>query len=382
MIKDLLEESITDHELVDRSRPARRWGLYIGSVSLVIAVVLVLVSLSKVAWDPLGLARIGTYWAYGEPYPTGTNGYDGQFYYQIAVHGIRATPYLDNPSFRFMRILYPLLARGLGLGSSRLIPWMLILINILSYAIGTGMFTYMLVQYRGLSFFGLGCALWIGSIITLLFDLTELLCLVLALGGILAYKKGDIWTAMLLIFGSAFAKEIGLVFGAALAFHAMMNGKKIFDALRVFVLPTVIWIVWAFALGGWLGEVPFQYESAHFGLPLQGFMMIIAESSSLFVIAGVFIAFPIMILFALGVKSYIGSRKINLTSALLFAMIVFIATMPELTWIEPVAALRVSTPFIISGMLFLAENYPRLLPFGFGIWSTSSLLLIFLFPHM
>ena len=50
---------------------------------------------------------------FSELNPQGTTGYDGQFAYYIARDGFAAAPNLDNPSWRFQRIIYPALARAL-----------------------------------------------------------------------------------------------------------------------------------------------------------------------------------------------------------------------------------------------------------------------------
>ena len=44
---------------------------------------------------------------------------------------------MDNPSYRYGRIVYPLLARTLALGRQDAIPFMLVAINVLAVALGT-----------------------------------------------------------------------------------------------------------------------------------------------------------------------------------------------------------------------------------------------------
>jgi hypothetical protein len=67
------------------------------------------------------------------------NGYgiDGQFYYFIAVDPVNAQYFEDDPVYRYKRIVYPMLARGLALGRANLIPYTMILINWLAVAGGT-----------------------------------------------------------------------------------------------------------------------------------------------------------------------------------------------------------------------------------------------------
>jgi hypothetical protein len=64
-------------------------------------------------------------------------GYDGQFNYYIALDPVNARYYVDAPSYRYGRILYPLLGRILALGQPGLIPWAFIAINWLAITGGT-----------------------------------------------------------------------------------------------------------------------------------------------------------------------------------------------------------------------------------------------------
>jgi hypothetical protein len=71
------------------------------------------------------------------PHATSTFGYDGQFFLFIARDPDDAVPYLDNASYRYGRIAYPLAARGLALGRQAAIPFALVLVNLLAVALGT-----------------------------------------------------------------------------------------------------------------------------------------------------------------------------------------------------------------------------------------------------
>lgn len=67
------------------------------------------------------------------------SGYDGQYFYRFAlaplqfeneVHGV----VVDNPAYRHQRITYPALVWMLSMGNSELIPFMLVLVNLLAFA--------------------------------------------------------------------------------------------------------------------------------------------------------------------------------------------------------------------------------------------------------
>lgn len=56
-------------------------------------------------------------------------GYDGQFALYIALSPARAARYIDDPAYRYERIVYPMAARVVALGRPAAIPWTLILLN-------------------------------------------------------------------------------------------------------------------------------------------------------------------------------------------------------------------------------------------------------------
>ena len=70
------------------------------------------------------------------PDPSG-KGYDGQWAYYLALDPANARFYMDKPAYRYTRILYPMTARALALGRADLIPYTLLLVNLLALGGGT-----------------------------------------------------------------------------------------------------------------------------------------------------------------------------------------------------------------------------------------------------
>src|SRR5258708_29386768 len=69
-------------------------------------------------------------------YPGGI-GYDGQYNYFLALDPANARYYMDYPSYRYTRILYPLLARLFAGGNAAFVPYTLLLLNLLALTAGT-----------------------------------------------------------------------------------------------------------------------------------------------------------------------------------------------------------------------------------------------------
>ncbi len=100
-------------------------------------------------------------------------GYDGQFYYFIALDPAHAAPYTDAPAYRYTRILYPMAARLLALGMPAVIPLTLILVNLLALTGGTLALAAWL-RRKGVSpWFALAFSFYPGLLIAFQNDLTE-----------------------------------------------------------------------------------------------------------------------------------------------------------------------------------------------------------------
>src|SRR5512135_2549533 len=105
------------------------------SVVIIVCLLYVMGVLIRSGGDPLAFVLLGTRFSQGNP--QGSEGYDGQFAYQIALRPLEAAPYLDVPAYRYQRILNPLSARLLAFGRPELIPWALIAVNVAAIGLGT-----------------------------------------------------------------------------------------------------------------------------------------------------------------------------------------------------------------------------------------------------
>jgi hypothetical protein len=120
------------------------------------------------------------------------SGYDGQFYYRLALapyrmqqsaFGIR----LDEPAWRAQRILYSVLAWGGAFGQAALVPASLLLVNLLGLG-SIAVFTVRLTARLHLPpLTPLAMMLWPGFIIALTHDTTEIVAAALLLGALDAY---------------------------------------------------------------------------------------------------------------------------------------------------------------------------------------------------
>ena len=92
--------------------------------------------------DPSIFVCAGDRFASGAPIRTVANstGYDGQFYYRLAVSPFSRETRVngimfDNPAWRFQRITYPVIAMLLSAGQSQWVPISLLLTNLIGLVV-------------------------------------------------------------------------------------------------------------------------------------------------------------------------------------------------------------------------------------------------------
>lgn len=215
-------------------------------------------------------------------------GYDGQFYYLLALnpfatHPALAGAHFDLPAYRAQRILYPLLTWALSLGGRpALVPWMLVAIN-LAAIVAIGALGAKLAQRLGAApLWGVTLAFYPGLLVSLMGDLAEPLAMACALGGLLcALDRRWGWTALLLSL-AVLARETTALLAIALlvaALLARLTSLRLIERERwrgaalAGLAPLLVALSWqAVLLAHWgkLGLV--AAGSNNLGLPLLGLL--------------------------------------------------------------------------------------------------------------
>jgi hypothetical protein len=239
--------------MVERSKPIslpsgffRPWWIV-----AVVTVVYMIAVVTAHGGDPLALATLGTRFSEGNP--NGTEGYDGQFAYYIARDPLHAWRLMDVPTYRYQRILYPMLARLLALGQEKLLPYTLPLINVAALAAGTWLTEQILRRYKMSRWYALTYGLYAGQLMAARLDLNEPLSYALVQAAILSTER-DRWKLGTLFFAlAALAKETALVFvaGYLLFLLARRQWPRLAGLGLGAGLPFLAWqaILWA-----WLGR--------------------------------------------------------------------------------------------------------------------------------
>jgi hypothetical protein len=305
----------------------------------------------------------------------GGTGYDGQFSYAIAVDPLDAQDKLDQPDFRYRRIVYPLLARMLGLGNPTGIAWAMLVINLIAAASGCIVLGELLARRGASRWLALVMPLSLGYLVAVRADLTEPLALALALGGWLAFEKGRSgWAACLFAVGGL-TKEMALILPAALVvWQLLKKGWREIALLTTSLLP---YLFWSIVLTAWLGASPMTaYQTRPLLIPFEGIRYLTDPASK--VIVGLWVLAPAaMVGLWAAWDTWRDPTSIRGHDALLvLTQAIFIALMPKPTWEDPLAILRVGLGLLAALLIWMAALHRRALPFAVAWWASSGLALI------
>lgn len=307
-------------------------------------------------------------------------GYDGQWYHAIAVDPAGAHSRLDMPNYRYQRIVYPMLARLLALGKPEIIPWTMLLLNLL----GAAWTVYILARtfvHRGL-FPGLALiyVFFLGTLLVVRMDLLEVLAVALGLSG--WWLFGHRRHLNLVLFALAgLTKEIALVFPLALAAHLFIH-RDWKRGLLVAGSSLAAYALWYVALGAWFGfETQDLLKHSPEWLPFSG-LRFLQDTASLLVV-WLWVALP-----ALAGLLWLAVRQIrakvlgwNADLMLLLVSVLAVTTLPRYTWEDPLAMLRAACVMLVALMLAWSHSSPRSLKY-LAAWMTPSVLLIFIMPGL
>ena len=209
-------------------------------------------------------------------------GYDSQFFYYLAVDPVNARYYMDADTYRYTRILYPMVARALALGRPGLIPYTLILVNWLALAGGTVALGAWLRRRGVAPWFALVYGLYPGLFFGLQRDLSEPLAYGLVALAVLLFDRASSWLlpAAAVFALAALTRETTVLFsvlyGASLLVRGQgisgwgervrANWRRVLLFLAIALLPLAAWKAFLLVWLGPQGDAGLQFTP----LPFQG----------------------------------------------------------------------------------------------------------------
>ncbi len=290
-------------------------------------------------------------------------GYDGQFCYIIALDPARARFYMEWPAYRYTRILYPMLARLLALGQPTLIPYTLVLINLLAVPAGTLAIAAWLRRRGRSPWLALIYGFSMGLFVALNGDLTEPLAFAFVALAIYILDFGGprrvLWAALcfaLAILTREVTAVFAVLYGLALLFRGSTrqtwrsavsaswrrSGLLLGVSLAPFALYKLFLLVWLGDLGVppevRFEIVPFAGLIAHW--PWNGLQIVVVDS----------VVLPALICAVMGVRALVRRPWCVEVVALVANVLLFVVLLPAASYTDHFAAARLTTGVIVAAL--------------------------------
>jgi hypothetical protein len=282
-------------------------------------------------------------------------GYDGQFFLYIAQDPRGAVPYIDNPSYRYGRIAYPIAARALALGRQGAIPLALILLNVAGVVLGTWAVAAWLRRRGQSAWLALLFAAFPGVVFAVWRDLSEPLAYSLAAVAVVVFDASS--SRRLAVSSALFAvagltRESVLIFAVVWAAALLVEGRRRAAALfaAAAVLPCV---AYRFVfLEAWLGNAGLPAHNRPTAVPFGGiFHFFPWEGAELQRAYSVFLPGTVVLAVA-AYALYRGARE-PAVWALLANAVFFVVLLPTAAYEDIKSALRLSTGVVLALLLAL-----------------------------
>lgn len=337
--------------------------------------------LVRSGFDPYAFIRIGS--QYQEEHAVDEQGYDGQFVFFIArnTDPTSVAPLLDVPSYRYQRILLPLLGRLVALGLESAIPWALVLIGFASHALAVAVLTRLLAAWGLSRGYALIYGLFPGVLLAVRLALPEPLAYLFVVLALAAPEERR-WQSWICFAAAVFTKETTLLFvGAQLLVYLARKDLPDFAGLTATALiPFSLFQAWLFTQFGSLGLGSGGAMATAFEwIPFMGWLRIGAFGLLPLLVFGVvivpFVYFPSIWGLVRTCRELV-MRTFDVPAAVLFMNALIVPFLPFSTVREPGGLLRFVCGLVLAVLLYAAARQDRrALNYGL-LWIVLNAILI------
>lgn len=259
-------------------------AVVMGLAAMVVAGLVIASLLSANGWNPTALVKFTPEDPQAFEYAEGLLGnvvaapglgHDGKFYFSQAMDPFYLSPeehavYLDRPTYRAQRMLYPTLAGAFGLAGPEFIAWALIGVNILGIGIGTTI-TAMLAQDMGLSaIYGAAFVFNPGVLVSAMIDTAEVLATLFFVLAVLLLHRRKAFAASIALTASVLSRETMVIAVIGLVAYLLFRRRKLgWHLILPFAVPGAWWIYLRARLGSLTDSVQ---DTQAVGAPFEGFI--------------------------------------------------------------------------------------------------------------
>ena len=339
------------------TRPARH--VWVAMVGLIIGLAVALAILSSNAWDPTSLVRFGAgdverrayaeHWLGPDVWLAPDMGHDGKFFFIQAMDPFFAESdqhavFLDRPTYRARRMLYPTLASLGGLLGPQAIVWNFVILNVLGMAAGTYFTSRVATELGRSAWLGLAFALNPGLIFELIVDGSGVLAGVFLMAAVFFVIRGGHWWGGMGLAAAALARETMILAAVGVGLFLVWKHRRLPPI--ALALPFLVLGGWTLYLSGRLSE-GVREDLVGFDLPFAGFAKAMGRwlanpAMTIDLALGILLMTIVLLVLSLAFKA----------PSVLASSVVGLALLPlvtsEYTWLSFFDSLRILAPVVTA----------------------------------
>jgi len=319
-------------------------------------------------------------------------GYDGQFYYAIAVSPARpdqeATGIRGVNAYRHQRILYPLIVWLFSLGKKGWVPYSMIAVNLAAVCWIAWLAGRLCQTMQKNALWVLPISLYPGYLLSLSRNLAEITAGAFILAALwLITRRRNIWAAISLSLG-VLARETALVVAVSMIIASgwtyLRNPRKSYFGWVVLLMPILVYGLWQAVLWRYWGRPAFATAGGLIGAPLEGLFTSLASALRLQHIGDVAVLWDLAFIVLFTTAALCCWRQTKaplfyLVSLTLYATMVFVLS--DQVWIEYFGYFRASSELFLFGYLILIASPSRfkapITAFSIFRWTSQAFLRLF-----
>ena len=329
-------------------------------------------------------------------------GYDGQFYYFLAVDPSHGPDYIESPGTIASRIGYPITVRALSGGDASLVPYMLVIVNIAAAVGGTLAVAFFLKRHGLSPAFALLYGFFPGLMVAVLRDLTEPMAFALAAAGLAVFNARSHWRLLgsAVLFALAMlTRETVALYPAILTVALLMGAgtaSRWRDRLRlgnlvraaVFgAIAIVPLFAWRHVVTIWLNHPAIQERPA--GGPIHGFLYTLVPFHAFFarypsgenITNFLVVVVPALVWAAIAIKTLRRTRCVE-PWFVLANVIVFVVWLPTPIAVDYGSMGRAAIGIVLGVLVMLPRligwlrDDPRRVQAALALWSLPLYLVV------
>jgi hypothetical protein len=293
----------------------------------------------------------------------GSVGYDGQFYYYIAHDPFilgNSYNHIDFPAYRYQRIIYPLTAWLLSFGQPKLIPCMMVAVNLLGILLGTYFIILILKHYGRSPWYSLIYASFWGFLLCLLRSLPEPLAITFVVMAVFFYLKGQTVRQVVVLSFAALTQETTLLVTMAFLFYFL--GRKDFRRSLSMLFPPLIYSGWQLYLHSRFQTFSFVGGTQNFGLPFWGIIqkfLSFGPGGSLYERSAE-VLFLVLVLVLIITAVYEVFRYYSPLTVAFLGYALLTSLLNHLIWVEPWSYARATLGLLVFNLLVFTQERSKL----------------------